>query len=111
MVFADDKDETLYYASTPGVGPEHRGELAGSILVFGTRRTTPRNPWAGASLSSTTTAMAKPARLPGLNEPPDPKLDREVRWSNGYGVAVNPVDGSVWYAGLGYPVPGESSAW
>ncbi len=32
------------------------------------------------------------------NEPPDPKLDRAVGGASGYGIAVNPVDGSVWYA-------------
>lgn len=40
------------------------------------------------------------------NEPPDPKLDRAVAGANGYGVAVNPVDGSVWYAAP-TPMPGR----
>jgi hypothetical protein len=40
------------------------------------------------------------------NEPPDPKLDRAVGGAGGYGVAVNPVDGSVWYAAPGQ-IPGR----
>lgn len=41
------------------------------------------------------------------NEPPDPKLDRAVGAAGGYGVAVNPVDGSIWYAAPGPPLPGK----
>jgi len=40
-----------------------------------------------------------------LNEPPDPKLDR-IGTPDGYGISVNPVDGSVWYAGP-FPPPGR----
>ena len=35
------------------------------------------------------------------NEPPDPKFDRAVSGASGYGIAINPADGSVWYAGTG----------
>jgi hypothetical protein len=41
------------------------------------------------------------------DEPINPKLDRAVDGGNGYGFAFNPVDGSLWYAGLSYPVPGR----
>ena len=41
------------------------------------------------------------------DEPPDSKLDRAVGAAGGYGVAVNPVDGSVWYAAPGPPLPGK----
>lgn len=41
------------------------------------------------------------------NEPADPKLDRlALPQLIGYGVAVNPVDGSVWYAATS-PMPGK----
>ena len=33
-------------------------------------------------------------------EPPNPKLDREVPNPGAYGVAYNPVDGSVWYSNI-----------
>jgi hypothetical protein len=39
-------------------------------------------------------------------QPPDPKLDRFVDGTRGYGIAVNPVDGSVW-VGITKPVPGR----
>ncbi|MGD0907804.1 MAG: carboxypeptidase regulatory-like domain-containing protein [Candidatus Acidiferrales bacterium] len=107
MVFADDKDETLYYASTPGVGPDHRGGI-GWIKTRVWDETHDSEKAVGWCLAvidyngdGKTGAFTRP------NETADPKLDREVRWSNGYGVAVNPVDGSVWYAGLGNPVPGR----
>ena len=34
------------------------------------------------------------------DDPIDPKLDRAVDGGNGYGFAFNPVDGSLWYAGI-----------
>ena len=41
------------------------------------------------------------------DEPIDPKLDRAVDGGNGYGFAFNPVDKSLWYAGLSSTVPGR----
>jgi len=32
------------------------------------------------------------------DEPPDPKLDRAVIGASSYGIAVSPVDGSLWFA-------------
>ena len=107
MVFADDKDETLYYASTPGVGPEHRGGIGWiKTRLWDQNHDSEKSVgWCLAVIDyngdGKTGAFTRP------DQPADPKLDREVRWTNGYGVAVNPVDGSVWYAGLGNPVPGR----
>src|SRR6202142_755506 len=39
-------------------------------------------------------------------QPPDPKLDRFVDGTRGYGISVNPVDGSVW-VGITKPMPGR----
>ena len=41
------------------------------------------------------------------DQPADPKLDRAIGPAYGYGIAFNPIDGSVWYAGLDNPVPGR----
>jgi hypothetical protein len=107
MVFADDKDETLYYASTPGVGPTHRGGIGwiNTRVWDETHDSEKAVGWCLAVIDYNGDGKTGPFTWP--DEPPDPALDREVKWSNGYGVAVNPVDGSVWYAGLGYPVPGR----
>jgi hypothetical protein len=39
-------------------------------------------------------------------QPPDPKLDRFVDGTRGYGIGVNPVDASVWVA-ITKPMPGK----
>jgi hypothetical protein len=39
-------------------------------------------------------------------QPPDPKLDRFVDGTRGYGISVSPVDGSVW-VGITKPMPGR----
>jgi hypothetical protein len=39
-------------------------------------------------------------------QPADPKLDRFMEGTRGYGIAVNPVDGSVW-VGITKPLPGK----
>jgi hypothetical protein len=107
MVFADDKDETLYYASTPGVGPDHRGGIGWiKTRVWDETHDSEKSVgWCLAIIDYN--GDGKTGAFTKADEPPNPKLDREVKWSNGYGVAVNPIDGSVWYAGLGNPVPGR----
>ncbi len=57
-----------------------------------------RSPRAGARRFIDYNGDGKIGAYTKPNEPPDPKLDRAVGGAPGYGIAVNPVDGSVWNA-------------
>jgi hypothetical protein len=101
-IVAGDKDETLYFSipvGTGGIGwiktrvwdqthdaEKAQGWCAPVIDYNGDGRTGPYTKG---------------------NEPPDPKLDRAVSAAGGYGAAVSPVDGSIWYAAPGPPLPGK----
>ncbi len=106
MAFGNDKDETLYYTSTQAVAPRMGGVGWVKTRVWDQTHDVQKSMgWCAAVLDyngdGKTGAYTKP------DEPIDPKLDRAVDGGNGYGFAFNPVDGSVWYAGLSYPVPGR----
>lgn len=106
-MFASDQDETLYFsipAATGGIGwiktrqwdKTHDAERSQG--------------WCPAVIDYNGDGKTGPYTR--ANEPPDPKLDRAVGGANGYGLAVNPVDGSVWYAagvfsGAAAAVPGK----
>jgi hypothetical protein len=96
--FANDKDETLYYDNSAGF----RGGTMGGIGWIKTRvwdethDAEKSEGWCPAILDYNGDGRIGPYTRP--DEPPDPKLDRAVSGASGYGIAVNPVDGSVWYA-------------
>jgi hypothetical protein len=99
-IFADDKDETLYFSLR-----------LGGLGWFNTRvwdethDTAKAQGWCAPVLDTNGDGKSGAFTLP--TEPLDPKLDRlATPMQIGYGVAVNPVDGSIWYASTG-PVPGK----
>jgi hypothetical protein len=100
MAFADDKDETLYYTDSPAVPPRMGGIGWVKTKVWdATHDPQKAMGWCPAVIDyngdGKTGAYTKP------DEPIDPKLDRAVDDGNGYGIAFNPVDKSLWYAGHG----------
>ncbi len=107
QVFANDKDETLYYATTTGVGLNHRHGGIGWIdtrVWDETHNAEKAVGWCRAIIDYN--GDGKTGAFTTLEEPPDPKLDREIP-GRGYGIAINPVDGSVWFAGTADAVPGR----
>jgi hypothetical protein len=99
MIFAKDKDETLYYNITSGVKDMGAIGWIKTRVWDETHDAEKSQGWCPAVIDyngdGKTGAYTKP------NEPPDPKLDRAVSGASGYGIAINPADGSVWYAGTG----------
>jgi hypothetical protein len=99
MIFANNKDETLYTDNTTGIVPEGMGGIAwiNTRVWDETHDAEKSQGWCPAVIDyngdGKTGAYTKPY------ESPDPRLDRAVAGAGGYGIAVNPVDGSVWYAG------------
>ena len=102
--FANDPDETLFSTAATGIGwfktrvwdETHDAEKAQG--------------WCPAILDFNGDGKIGPYTRP--NEPPDPTLDRQVPGSNGYGMAFNPVDKSLWIAagtlgGMKAAVPGR----
>jgi hypothetical protein len=99
-IFADDKDETLYFSLR-----------LGGLGWFNTRiwdethDTAKAQGWCAPVIDTNGDGKSGAFTLP--SEAPDPKLDRlATPMQIGYGVAVNPVDNSIWYASTG-PVPGK----
>jgi hypothetical protein len=96
MIFANDKDQTLYYGNTSGA----RG--MGVIAWIKTRvwdqthDAEKSQGWCPAILDYN--ADGKIGAYTKPDEPPDPKLDRAVIGASSYGIAVSPVDGSLWFA-------------
>jgi hypothetical protein len=106
MAFGNDKDETLYFTDTNPVPPRMGGVGWIHTRIWDeTHDPQKAIGWCPAVVDyngdGTTGAYTKP------DEPIDPKLDRAIDGGNGYGFAFNPVDGSLWYAGLSSPVPGR----
>jgi hypothetical protein len=98
--FANDKDETLYFSLR-----------LGGLGWFNTRvwdethDVEKAQGWCAPVVDYNGDGKAGAFTLP--DEPPDPKLDRlATPMQIGYGVAVNPVDNSIWYASTG-PMPGK----
>ncbi len=96
MIFAKNQDESLYYAYASVI----RG--LGGIGWINTRvwdethDAEKSQGWCPAILDYNGDGKIGAYTMP--NEPPDPKLDRAVSGASGAGIAMNPVDGSVWYA-------------
>ena len=99
-VFANDKDQTLYFSlRLGGLG------WFDSKVYEETHDAQKAQGFCAPIIDYNGDGKAGVFTLP--NEPPDPKLDRlATPMQIGYGVAVNPVDGSVWYAATG-PMPGK----
>ena len=106
-MFANDKDETLYFSlpsATGGIG------WIKTRVWDETHDAEKSQGWCPAVIDYN--GDGKTGAYTKANEPADPKLDRAVGGANGYGLAVNPVDGSVWYAagvfsGASAAVPGK----
>ena len=104
-VIDNDKDETLYVTAGDNGGPTSRFGIGWvKIRVWDETHDGEKSQgWCPAVIDyngdGKTGAFTKP------NEPLDPKLDRRVP-GGGYGISVNPVDHSVWYAAQD-PVPGR----
>jgi hypothetical protein len=106
MAFGNDKDETLYYTSTQAVAPRMGGIGWVKTRVWDQTHDVQKSMgWCAAVVDYNADGKTGAYTKPG--EPINPKLDRAVDGGNGYGFAFNPADGSVWYAGLSYPVPGR----
>jgi hypothetical protein len=88
---AEDKDDTLYFST--------RGALGGvgwtkARVLWETGDEEKAQGWCPSILDYN--GDGKTGAYTRAPEPVDPALDRMVP-SGGYGIAVNPVDGSVWY--------------
>src|ERR1700690_2993750 len=94
IVFSDDKDDTLYFSV----------QVDGGIGWLNVRQweqthdSEKSQGWCQAVIDYNGDGQIGPYTKG--NEPPDPKLDREVARPGAYGIAYNPVDGSVWYSSL-----------
>jgi hypothetical protein len=99
LVFADDKDQTLYLASKEGgitwIDTRTWDETHDSEKSQG---------WCPAVVDYNRDGRLGPYTT--APEPLDPKLDRALSSPVGDGVAYDPVDGSVWYTALN-PRPGR----
>jgi hypothetical protein len=98
--FSDDKDETLYFSlRLGGLG------WFNTRLWDETHDAAKAQGWCAPIIDYNGDGKSGAFTMP--NEPPDPKLDRlATPMQIGYGVAVSPTDGSVWYASTG-PMPGK----
>ena len=106
MAFADDKDETLYFTDTPAIGPRMGGIGWVKTKVWdATHDPQKAMGWCFAVVDYNGDGKTGPYTNP--DQPFDPKLDRAVDGGNGYGFAFNPVDKSLWLAGLSSTVPGR----
>ena len=97
-IFADDKDETLFFSLRTG-----------GLAWFKTRvwkqthDVAKAQGWCAPVIDYNGDGKTGPFTMP--SEPPDPKLDR-LGAVDGYGISINPADGSIWYTAPG-PVPGR----
>jgi hypothetical protein len=106
MAFGDDKDETLYFTNTTAVPPRMGGIGWVKTRVWDATHDAQKSiGWCAAIVDYNGDGKTGPYTNP--DEPLDPKLDRAVDGGNGYGIAFNQVDGSVWIAGLSSTVPGR----
>jgi len=98
LIFDDDKDETLY------------GTAAGGISWVKTRvwdethDAEKSQGWCPAIIDYNGDGKTGP--FTKASEPVDPKLDRAIPPGFGYGINVNPVDHSLWFAQMN-PAPGR----
>jgi hypothetical protein len=96
MAFANDKDETLYYANISGVRGMGGIGWIKTRVWDGTHDAEKSVGWCPAVLDYNGDGKIDAYTRP--NDPADPNLDRAVSGASGYGIAVSPADGSVWYA-------------
>ena len=96
LAFAGDKDDTLYASGGSRIG------WVKTRVFLETHDIEKSQGWCPAIVDYN--GDGKIGAYTRANEPADPALDRAIQ-SGGYGVSVNPVDGSVWYASQG-AVPG-----
>jgi len=96
MVFANDKDQTIYYANNGVIrGVSGIGWIKTRVWDE-THDAEKSQGWCPVVMDYNGDGKIGAYTMP--NEPSDPKLDRAVGGATGYGIAVNPLDGSVWYA-------------
>jgi hypothetical protein len=102
LKIAYDKDETVYFAlkigQIGGVG------WINSRVWDATHDSEKAEGWCPPVIDNN--GDGKIGAYTRAPQPPDPKLDRFVDGTRGYGISVNPVDGSVWYATM-KPLPGK----
>ncbi|MGD0965859.1 MAG: carboxypeptidase regulatory-like domain-containing protein [Candidatus Acidiferrales bacterium] len=104
-IIDNDKDETLYVTAGDNGGPTSRFGIGWvkTRVWDQTHDGEKSQGWCPAVVDYN--GDGKTGAFTKLMEPPDPTLDREVP-GGGYGISVNPVDHSVWYASQD-PVPGR----
>ncbi len=97
MAFANDEDQTLYFGNAGVNGIGAIGWINTRVWDE-THDAEKSQGWCPAILDYN--GDGRTGAYTKLNEPADPKLDRvAAEATGGYGIAVNPVDNSVWYAG------------
>jgi hypothetical protein len=96
VVFSDDKDNTLYFSvqRAGGIG------WLNTRLWDQTHDAEKSQGWCPAVVDHN--GDGKIGAYTKAPEPIDPDLDREIDKPGAYGVAYNPVDGSVWYSNISY---------
>jgi hypothetical protein len=96
LIFANDKDETLYGSNNGVVGGLGGIAWIKTRVWDQTHDTQKSIGWCPAILDYN--GDGKIGRYTKAEEPADPSLDRAVAGASGYGIAVNNLDGSVWFA-------------
>lgn len=100
IMFSDDKDNTLYFTV----------QVDGGIGWLNVKKWEQTHDaensqgWCPAVIDYNGDGKIGP--FTKGDEPPDPSLDREIKKPGAYGIAYNPVDGSVWYSSV-MTVPGR----
>jgi len=104
-IIDNDKDETLYVTAGDNGGPTSRFGIGWvkTRVWDQTQDAEKSQGWCPAVIDYN--GDGKTGAFTKENEPPDPKLDRQVP-TGGYGISVSPVDHAVWYATQN-PVPGR----
>jgi hypothetical protein len=102
LMIGDDKDETVYFSlkigQIGGVG------WVNSRVWDATHDSEKAQGWCPSIIDYN--GDGKIGAYTRAPQPPDPKLDRFVDGTRGYGIGVNPVDESVWVA-ITKPMPGK----
>jgi hypothetical protein len=101
ITFSDDKDNTLYFSvqRDGGIG------WLNTRLWDQTHDAEKSQGWCPAVVDHN--GDGKIDAYTKGPEPVDPELDREVYRPGAYGVAYNPVDGSVWFSSIADQMPGR----
>jgi hypothetical protein len=104
-IMDNDKDETLYVTGGDNGGPYSRFGIGWvkTRVWDQTHDAEKSQGWCAAIIDYNGDGITGPYTQP--NQPIDPKLDRRIP-GGGYGISINPLDHSVWYAAQD-PVPGR----